>query len=98
MKAHKVSERRRIRNRSVRSALHTFVKKARVTATTGADAIEEVAAAVLVATQHLDSAANKGVIHKNQAARRKSRLMRQLAAQQKQIEQGAVVAEAPTTR
>ena len=98
MKAHRVSERRRLRNRTVRSALHTYVKKARVTAGTGADAIDDLAKAVLVATQHLDSAANKGVIHKNQAARRKSRLMSQLAAQQKAIALGTIVAEAPTTR
>ena len=98
MKAHRVSERRRLRNRDVRSALRTFVRKARVGIAAGVGAIEEAASAVLVATQHLDSAANKGVIHKNQAARRKSRLMRQLAAQQKAVESGAVVAEVTTTR
>jgi small subunit ribosomal protein S20 len=93
MKAHRVSERRRLRNRSVRSALRTYVKKARVDMAAGET--EEAAAAVLVAAKHLDSAANKGIIHKNQAARRKSRLMRQLAAQQRAATSEATAEAAP---
>jgi small subunit ribosomal protein S20 len=95
MKAHRVSERRRIRNRSVRSALRTYVKKARVDMAGGEPA--EATAAVLMAAKHLDSAANKGVIHKNQAARRKSRLMRQLAAQQRAAAEGTAAEATPAT-
>jgi small subunit ribosomal protein S20 len=40
--------------------------------------VEEARAAAMAATQALDKAASKGVIHKNKAARQKSRLMQQL--------------------
>lgn len=70
------SEKRRQRNRIVRGSTRSAVKKARV-AVTGKDmAVAEVA--VHDAVSALDKAAAKGVIHKNNAARRKSRLMRQL--------------------
>ncbi|MEA2642242.1 MAG: Ribosomal protein [Chloroflexota bacterium] len=61
----------------MRSALRTFVKKAR---TEIEKPTEEGAAlaAVQLAAKRLDQAASKGIIHKNQAARRKSRLMHQL--------------------
>lgn len=62
------------RNTSAKSALKTFIKKARTA--TG----EETAKAVSLATKHLDKAAERGIIHKNQAARRKSRLMKAAAA------------------
>ena len=62
------------RNTSAKSALKTFIKKARTA--TG----EEAAKAVSLATKHLDKAAERGIIHKNQAARRKSRLMKAAAA------------------
>jgi len=77
MKAHRVGERRHARNRPVRSALRTYVKKARVGLQGGA--VDEAAALVAEAAKNLDEAASKGIIHKNQAARRKSRLMHQLA-------------------
>ena len=63
---------RRARNQGTRSALKTFVKKVRVAAATG-----EVAAtqsALVSAVSALDKAAQRGIIHKNQAARRKSRI------------------------
>jgi small subunit ribosomal protein S20 len=70
------SEKRRQRNRIVRGSTRTSVKKAR-TSIGGKDmAVAE--AAVQEAVSALDRAAAKGVIHKNNAARRKSRLMRQL--------------------
>lgn len=69
--------RRRLRNRVYRSGARTFVKTAR-RAIEG-DAPEEVRNAALVAAiKALDKAAQKGVIHKNNAARRKSRLLRLL--------------------
>ncbi|WP_298337292.1 30S ribosomal protein S20 [Ferrimicrobium sp.] len=64
------NERRRERNKAVRSELKTRVKNA---VTTQDDA------SVRLALKRLDKAASQGVIHKNQAARRKSRLMAQLA-------------------
>jgi small subunit ribosomal protein S20 len=62
---------RRERNKAVRSELKSRTKSAVVAAETGAeDADERLRAAV----KRIDMAAAKGVIHKNQAARRKSRL------------------------
>lgn len=69
------SEKRRQRNRIVRGGARTAVKKAR--ALILAEQWSEADAAVLAAVSALDRAAAKGVIHKNNAARRKSRLMRQ---------------------
>jgi len=80
LKAHRVSERKRLRNRAVRSEVRTYVKKARIGLAGGP--VEEAASAVVEAARELDKAAIKGVIHKNQAARRKSRLMKRLAAVQ----------------
>jgi small subunit ribosomal protein S20 len=61
------------RNQATRSELKTRVKNARTAVDHGA---EESADAVRVAQKRLDKAAAKGRIHKNQAARRTSRLMR----------------------
>ena len=63
------------RNRAVRSELKTRVKKAESTVGT-----DENEAAVRAAVKRLDSAVSKGVIHKNAAARRKSRLMKRINA------------------
>jgi len=63
------------RNRAVRSELKTRVKKAESTVGT-----DENEAAVRAAVKRLDSAVSKGVIHKNTAARRKSRLMKRINA------------------
>ncbi len=67
------SERRRQRNRPIISATRTYVRRAR-TAIEAGDA-EAAARAVGDAISALDKAASKGVIHRNNAARRKSRLM-----------------------
>lgn len=69
----KVAERRRQRNRPYRSAARTYVKKALLAIQSG-DA-DEASAAVGNAISMLDKVAGKGVIHRNNAARRKSRLM-----------------------
>ena len=66
------SAKKRIRNVSVKSALKTFVKKVRVAAATGE--AEATQSALVNAVSALDKAAQRGVIHKNQAARRKSRI------------------------
>jgi small subunit ribosomal protein S20 len=96
MKAHRVGERRYARNRPVRSALRTFVKKARTgIADAARGAVEEATALVAAAAKELDQAASKGIIHKNQAARRKSRLMHQLASAAKLAAEAPEAAAAP---
>src|SRR5947208_4066045 len=93
MKAHRVGERRAARNRPVRTALRTFVRKPRQGIVgIGADGADAATALVALAAKELDQAASKGIIHKNQAARRKSRLMHQLAVASKAA---AVAAESP---
>ena len=71
------SERKRQRNRIFRSSARTHVKKARKLVTEQGKT-EESQAAVRQAISALDKAAQKGVIHKNNAARRKARLMKML--------------------
>ena len=72
------SERKRQRNRVFRSSARTYVKNARKLITEQGRT-EESEAAVRQAISALDKAAQKGVIHKNNAARRKSRLMKMLS-------------------
>lgn len=72
------AERRRQRNRSVRSATRTEVRKALPLIEGGA--LEEAEKAVRHAVSALDKAAEKGIIHPNNAARRKSRLMKRYGA------------------
>jgi small subunit ribosomal protein S20 len=73
----RVSEKRRMRNRPIRSSVRTHIRNAR-------EAIEDAASepttleAVKRAISQLDRAVSKGVIHANNAARRKSRLMKRL--------------------
>ena len=68
---------RRLRNRFFTGSARTSVKKARTAMEAGS--AQDARSATLEAIRALDKAAEKGVIHKNNAARRKSRLMRQLA-------------------
>ena len=70
------AERRRLHNRVFRGQARTAVKKARGLMAAGN--LEEAREAVQAASRALDKAAAKGIIHKNNAARRKSRLMQQL--------------------
>ena len=69
------AERRAIRNRAARSAVRTFVKNASTAIVQRGDSALEV---VRQAVRALDKAAQKGIIHRNAAARRKSRLMARL--------------------
>jgi len=64
------------RNKAARSELKTRIKTAVRAAGTG-----DADATLQVAQRRLDQAAAKGIIHKNQAARRKSRLMKAVAAE-----------------
>lgn len=70
------ADRRYQHNRVYRGRARTAVKKARILIEKGQ--VEEGREAVLVAVKALDKAAAKGIIHKNNAARRKSRLMQSL--------------------
>jgi small subunit ribosomal protein S20 len=69
-----VAERRRQSNRPFRSAARTYVKKAEMAIHDGDQAV--ALEAVNQALSTLDRVASKGVIHRNNAARRKSRLMK----------------------
>lgn len=77
-KRNRQNEKRRLRNRVFRGRARTEVKKARLAIAEG----EPTAAreATLEAISALDKAAEKGILHKNNAARRKSRLMKHLAS------------------
>ena len=66
------------RNKAVKSALKTSVRKFREAADAGNS--DEAKAAAVVAAKQLDKAASKGVIHKNQAANRKSAIHKQASS------------------
>ena len=70
------SRRRAAHNQVTRSTARTYVKKARGLIEAGS--LEEAQEVVQLAVKALDKAAQKGVIHRNNAARRKSRLVKQL--------------------
>jgi len=72
----RVSERRRLDNKSIRSLCKTNITKAERLIFLGE--LEAAQAAVVAAISSLDKAAEKGVIHPNNAARRKARLMKKL--------------------
>ncbi len=77
-KAIKVQERRRARNQMVKSKVKTSLRRANeVVAGEGQD---DALAIVTKAMSELDKAVAKGVIHKNQAGRKKSRLMKKFNA------------------
>lgn len=73
----RVSAKKAARNRPIRTATRTQVARAELAIAEGA---EDSVAAVQRALSQLDRAASKGVIHPNNAARRKSRLARKLNA------------------
>jgi small subunit ribosomal protein S20 len=72
IKRNRQNLRRRERNRAVRSEIKTRAKRAVQAAEAGADDVEE---RLRIAIKRIDKAAAKGVIHRNTAARRKSRLV-----------------------
>jgi small subunit ribosomal protein S20 len=74
----KQAEKSRIRNASQRSNLRTFVKK--VIAAVNSGDKEKAQAAFQTAVPIIDSAVNKGIIHKNKASRSKSRLHQKVKA------------------
>ena len=76
MKRARQNEKRRAHNRIYRSSARTHIKKAQRLA--GVGDLERAEIEVASAIRALDRAAQKGIIHKNNAARRKSRLMKLL--------------------
>ncbi|MFW5419606.1 30S ribosomal protein S20 [Nocardiopsis sp. CNT-189] len=70
------NEKARIRNRAVKSSLKTAVRKFREAAEAGN--VEQATELQRAAARQLDKAASKGVIHKNQAANRKSAIAKRL--------------------
>jgi len=74
----KVAEKRRLRNKAARSQAKTYITKAEKLI--GAGELEAAEQAVIAAVSSLDKAAEKGIIHPNNAARRKSRLLKKLNA------------------
>jgi small subunit ribosomal protein S20 len=77
IKRNKQNEKARQRNKAVRSSLRTSVRRFREAADSGDAAAAETA--LRAASRQLDKAASKGVIHKNQAANRKSAMARRYA-------------------
>jgi len=77
IKRNKQNEKRRLRNRNTRGSARSAVNKARVALEANSPESKEQ---VLQAISELDKAAEKGVLHKNNVARRKSRLMKKLAS------------------
>lgn len=84
------NEKRRLRNRNLRGSARSAVNQARAALAENAPETRET---VLKAISALDKAAEKGVIHKNNAARRKARLMKKLATFDPEA-----AAEAPSTK
>jgi len=75
------NNKRRIHNRVFRGHARTTVKNARLAIEAGN--MEEASTSTMMAIKALDKAAAKGIIHKNNASRRKSRLVKQLSSLEK---------------
>jgi small subunit ribosomal protein S20 len=73
----KTNEKRRMRNKSVRSSVRTAIRHFREAAESGD--VEQAVTLQRSAARALDKAASKGVLHKNQAANRKSAMARKLS-------------------
>lgn len=76
IKRNRQNERARLRNKGVKAELRTRIKNAVSEGTEGATSAADT---LKLAIKRLDQAAAKGIIHKNQAANRKSRLVKRLA-------------------
>ncbi len=85
IKRNRTNEIRRLRNNAAKSEVKTRLKTAVTAAETGA---ETAADDLRLAVKRLDKAAARGIIHKNQAANRKSRLVRRINALTAEEEQG----------
>ena len=76
IKRNRTNEVRRLRNKAVKSELKTAVRRFREAAATGE--VEQASELMRAASRKLDKAVSKGVIHRNQAANRKSAMAKQL--------------------
>ncbi len=94
LKRIRTSEKRHLRNVAVKSETRTFVKKARTAIDTNTN---EARAELVAAISALDRAAKKGVIHANNASRRKSRLMKRFNVAVA-VQAAPAVAESPTAK
>ena len=74
-KVARVAERKRLRNRSARSSVRTLIFKAKSSSDAGEESAHEK---TTMAISGVDKAVKKGLIHRNKAARLKSRLMKKL--------------------
>ena len=74
-KVARVAERKRLRNRSERSSVKTLIAKAKSSSDAGEESAHEK---TTTAISGIDKAVKKGIIHRNKAARLKSRLMKKL--------------------
>lgn len=84
----RVSERRRIRNKAVMSRIKTLIKKVLST-----ENVEEAEKYYKEAVSYLDKKTTKGILHKNNTSRKKSRLTRHLNNLQKDISKKDEAAE-----
>jgi len=82
IKRNRQNEKRRLHNRVYRGSARTYVNKARLAIESGD--VEVAREATMQAVKALDKAAQKSIIHKNNASRRKGRLMKKLAALENQ--------------
>ena len=78
IKRNKTNEKAHERNKAVKSELKTLIRSARAAVSSGDKAAAE--AALKAASRKLDKAVSKGVVHKNQAANRKSAIAKQVAS------------------
>ncbi|GAA1139957.1 30S ribosomal protein S20 [Streptomyces javensis] len=80
IKRNKTNEKARLRNKAVKSELKTAIRRTREAVAAG-DA-EKAAEAIRIAARKLDKAVSKGVLHKNNAANKKSALAQQVSTLQ----------------
>jgi small subunit ribosomal protein S20 len=78
IKRNRQNEKARLRNKSVKSSLKTVIRKLHEASDSGN--VESAAAQLRDASRKLDKAVSKGVIHKNQAANRKSAIAKKIAS------------------
>jgi small subunit ribosomal protein S20 len=78
IKRNRQNEKARLRNKSVKSSLKTAIRKLNEASEAGE--VEKAAVLLRVASRQLDKAVSKGVIHKNQAANRKSAIAKRVAS------------------
>ncbi|MDP9805624.1 small subunit ribosomal protein S20 [Trueperella bonasi] len=77
IKRNKTNEKRRVRNQAYKTEVRTLIRKTREAVEAGN--VEEAQEALRVASRKLDKAVSKGVLHRNNAANRKSKLAKLVA-------------------